>query len=59
MHKVAWDEITGLAICFSMCDVWLSTGIIQHNNTQTTTLTDYGLGYQWSLDFVDPLSLTP
>jgi hypothetical protein len=42
---VAWDEITDLAVCFSMCDVWLSTSIIQHNNTPTITFIDYGLGY--------------
>jgi len=27
-----WDVIIGLRICFLVCGVWLSMGIIQHPN---------------------------
>jgi len=55
---VAWDATTGSTICFSVCGVWLSMGIIQHTNTQLQPLPIMGMGYWWSLDFAGPLSLT-
>jgi hypothetical protein len=40
-----------------MCGVWLSTNIIQHTNTATTTFIDYEarlllkLGFFWPIEF--------
>jgi hypothetical protein len=52
---VAWDVITCLVIYFSMCGVWLSTIIIQHTNTPTIALTNYGARLLMELGFWCPI----
>jgi len=40
-----------------MCSVWLNVNIIEHTYTCFIALGITRLGYKWSLDFADPLSL--
>jgi hypothetical protein len=44
---------------FSMYGVWLSLNTFQCTYTSFTTPTIMGLGYKLSLDFANPLNLTP
>jgi hypothetical protein len=54
MSLVTKDATTGFIVCFLICVMWLSVGIIQHH---LQPLPIMGFAYQWSLDFVCPLNL--
>jgi hypothetical protein len=51
---VVWDATTSSTICFFMCGVCLNTCIIQHIDTLTITLIDYGVRLSIKLGFCWP-----